>query len=431
MDMSIFVRYDIIGINMYRDRSPVYENGRYIERKLNYARADAEAMAGMLERSQVLCVDRSHAHLHTDAHATSEAVRRSLSRLFAPGQNLPSHSIALFYFAGHGLVDPIGGIHILLGCHDVDMKNPKNGGISLNEIYDWLQGSSATCSIAIIDACFSGGIDDPVRTVTNTPLDLANKAFGALYGQGDKSYVIFASCQANQQARESEEFQHGVFTQELLTGWRDGAAVQGGQEVVYINSLVGYLSQRFREHRQKPVLINHRDQPIPLAKCGAVSLSSTAGTHMASVPSRSTLMEIGQTPGIQQDPQRRPARSLNEQLKGQIKPLGIVATILVLCGLAIWVIPALHTPFLALVFALTIVAIPLGMVLKKASCAGMLLGVFLLLLLPGYSYSSFGWGKGVSFLDPVFSFMASLEWIFWLVLFLEIIVLAFAALDRS
>lgn len=427
MDTPAAIRYDIVGINFYHDRNPIYENGRWVERTLNYARADAESMAAVLEQSDALNVDRSHAYLHTDARATSEAVRRSLARLFAPGQNLPPNSIALFYFAGHGLVDPIEGTHILLGCHDVDMKNPKSGGISLNEVYDWLQGSSAACSIAIIDACFSGGIDDAARRVTATPLELASRAFGSLYGKGNKSYVIFASCQANQQARESEEYKHGVFTQELLTGWRDGAA-RDSQGVVYINGLIGYLSQRFKDHQQKPVLINHRDHPIPLGRHpGLVSLASTGGVQVSEQLEQKRTLTQSSSNFVFQRAAQKPSRSLREQLKGLAKPIGITAALLVVSGLLIWLVPPLQGSFFAVIFGLAILIIPGGMLLRKARLLGIPLGLLLLIFLPCYGYDYFHWGTGISLLELI----ANWEWVFWVALFIDIIVLSLAMLDRS
>ena len=125
--MPSVLRYEVVGINKYQDV-------RYLNKSLRFARADAEEIARVLHLSNAFHVDSANSALYTDEFATHEMVWRSLNSIFSPRQNLDSNTIALFYFAGHGLIDPIDEDRIMLGCYDVEIRNPNRGGISLNQI---------------------------------------------------------------------------------------------------------------------------------------------------------------------------------------------------------------------------------------------------------------------------------------------------------
>src|SRR6266581_6889 len=105
----------VVGINEYKDE-------RYREEaRLQYARADAEEIARVL-RLPAAAFQVEFIDLHTDGRATAGAVRESLQRVFAR-REYDRNTIALFYFAGHGLYNPKDD-RISLCCHNVDFKDP-------------------------------------------------------------------------------------------------------------------------------------------------------------------------------------------------------------------------------------------------------------------------------------------------------------------
>src|SRR5205807_1024872 len=146
--MGIMLRAVVVGINEYQDE-------RYRHKaRLRYASTDAQKIASLLRSSKMFTAEG--VTLLTNEEATRKTVRECLNSTFS-SRSFDSNTIALFYFAGHGIVNPHDQ-RISLCCHDVDFTDPEAGGIRLNDVYDWLASSSAECVIAIIDACFSGGM---------------------------------------------------------------------------------------------------------------------------------------------------------------------------------------------------------------------------------------------------------------------------------
>jgi uncharacterized caspase-like protein len=253
--MGVMLRAVVVGINEYKDE-------RYREKaRLRFASGDAKAIAGLLrspQTAQAFTVESLR--LLTDAEATRKAVRESLNSTFS-SRSFDSNTIALFYFAGHGVVNPHDQ-RISLCCHDVDFTDPEAGGIRLNDVYDWLASSSAECVIAIIDACFSGGM----ITGLVDHLSAAQRAMQAIealrYPEG-KTIAIFAACASDEAARERLKLGHGIFTYELLRGWRDGAA-QEKDGVVSLLGLANFLTRDLTKYTQKPQITIRGSRPITL-----------------------------------------------------------------------------------------------------------------------------------------------------------------------
>src|SRR5690348_9864663 len=174
------VRALAVGIDDYKDLN-------LLQKKLSYAAADAHAIGRTINQSNAFTVDKLE--MLTNEQATHQRIWHGLNEVFPPHLNFDSNTIAIFYFAGHGLRDPYGGERIFLGCYDVEVTNPMKGGIPLGNIHSLLLQSSAGCSIAIIDACFSGAIMS-LRVERETIAELARREFREMRGAGDKPIAI-------------------------------------------------------------------------------------------------------------------------------------------------------------------------------------------------------------------------------------------------
>ena len=251
--MAVMLRAVVVGINEYKDE-------RYRHKaRLRYASSDAQKMANLLQSSNMFTAEK--VTLLTNEDATRKKVRDCLNDTFST-RSFDSNTIALFYFAGHGIVNPYDK-RISLCCHDVDFADPEAGGIRLNDIYDWLASSSAECVIAIIDACFSGGI----VTSYVDHMSAAQRAMQAIealrYPEG-KTVAIFAACGSDESARERKSLEHGIFTYELLRGWRDGEAQEKKDGIVYLLGLANFLTQDLTKYTQKPQITIRGSRPIAL-----------------------------------------------------------------------------------------------------------------------------------------------------------------------
>ena len=264
--MGVMLRAVVVGINDYRNP----------RNRLRFASNDAFDFAEFLHRSTTFSVESIK--LLRDKEATRRAVWDNVENTFS-SRGFDSNTIALFYFAGHGIVND-SDKRILLGCQDVDASDPHAGSIRLNDIYDLLLSTSAECVIAIIDACFSGGL---VAGDVNHrgAAERAMQAIELLRHKEGKTIAIFAACTSEEAARERQTLGHGIFTYEILRGWRDGAA-QGKDGKVSLASLLGFLQQDATKFTQTPQMsIRGSSRPVLL---WAVEQSNTLGASPLASP---------------------------------------------------------------------------------------------------------------------------------------------------
>lgn len=415
MTQLMSVRAVVVGIDDYKDP-------RLLTRKLKYAAADARAVGRAIDQSTAFKVEKLASF--TNEKATHRQVWHSLNEVFPPHFNFDSNTIAIFYFAGHGMKDPIEGERIYLGCNDVEVANPMKGGIPLSNIYNLLLQSSAGCSMAIIDACFSGAIMDLKRIEHESPVELARKAIGAIKVADGKTIAIFAACRSEQSAREDDDRKHGIYTDELLQGWRDGKA-RDEEGRVQITGLADYLLKRFEDDEQtpssavlsaRPIIIWKHDPPAP----------GTVLTLPKPLPPRKQT-DVGGRIIIPTAPPEEP-KSWREHLREWSKPLICAAVAVLACGLSTVFVGPLRLGFFALIFGLDIIFTLIGIGVQRV--IGSLLALVQLLLLVGFAYQYFHWGAGIASITPVLAFMAGFLWLFWLIFVGELLFLIVILLNE-
>ncbi|HLZ59152.1 MAG TPA: caspase family protein [Ktedonosporobacter sp.] len=412
----------IVGINRYKDI-------HFRENPLLFARADAEEMATVIHRSSALRIEKDNLRLLINEEATRENVWYSLNQVFSTGSNFEKNTIALFYFAGHGVIDRIEGNNILLGCHNVDHIHPDQGGVRLNDIYNLAQRTSAACSIVIIDACFSGGLlGGGVRNITRVdheaPAQLARKAMAMVKAGDDKTIAIFTACAASQAAREDGDVKHGVYTHELLRGLRDGEA-RDENGTVDISGLSTYLGRRFAEDYDwqgprsvvlggRPVALSYGEPRVP-GTLQPLQIHPRAIQSLTRVEGRNILPP--QEPGI------KPVRpqSMQERLQASLRPGGIIAGVLLLFVLANMIFEPIRFFSLVVAFVLAILLPFAGLAMNRVF--GVVLIVAQALLLAGFAFQYFHGGVSttIPYIDGPLNFLASLLWLFWIVFVIETI----------
>jgi hypothetical protein len=419
MDSFKKVRAVIVGIDGYKDPN-------LLTKKLHYAAADAHAIARTIHGSNAFAVEKLV--VLTNEEATHQRVWHALNEVFPSHLNFDSNTIAIYYFAGHGMRDPFGGEHTFLGCYDVEVANPMKGGIPVGNIHSLLLQSSAGCSIAIIDACFSGAIIT-LRVEQETVAQLARREFRTMRGAGDKTIAIFAACRPEQSAREDIERRHGIYTDELLQGWRDGNA-RDEDGNVDVNGLAAYLNRRFAEDEQRPVsnvlsgrpaILWKHEPPAPGARLAPPE--PIAREKLLSITERVSMQQISQ------QVQEAEAIPLKERIRKLALPLAVAAAALLACGLSTIFVEPLRLGFFALIFGLDIILAITGIGIHRL--IGTLLAVVQLPLLAGFAYLYFHWGTGIVPVASVLAFLAGFIWLFWLLFAGEIVLLTVFVLDAS
>jgi len=138
---------------------------------------------------------------------------------------------ALFYFAGHGIINELGG-YIVTPDH-----RKYEEGVSMDDILKLANKSKIRDRIIILDCCKSGAIAEPnFNDGSITPIK--------------EGISILTACKKDEDADE-EVNGHGVFTNLLLDGLRGGAADLKGN--ISPGSLYAYIDQALGAHEQRPV----------------------------------------------------------------------------------------------------------------------------------------------------------------------------------
>lgn len=179
-----------------------------------------------------------------DSYITREYLKDAIQDLF-----VDESEIALFYYAGHGSYDALGGYLCTSEVERVDQ------GLSLNDLMGIVADSHAQNKIVILDSCFSGRVGNSNEMQNYSVLH--------------NGTTILAACDENQYA--SEENGHGIFTSLLIEALYGGAMnllgdVSPGNIYSYIDSSLGGWEQRpiFKANIKQFVSLRKNTPPISI-----------------------------------------------------------------------------------------------------------------------------------------------------------------------
>jgi uncharacterized caspase-like protein len=237
----------IFGIDRYADEKI---------RDLEFARADAEAVAAALSRG--VAAERQLSLL-VDERATKARIKRVITEEL-PRQIEPGDSV-LLYFAGHGSpevdgADAAPSVHIVV--HDTTYTQLYATSINVaSELAAWMRRLPARVVLVVLDASFNGagggrtfegpGLWSGPRLRRLERLSLAGLSLG---GQG----AMLTACGEKEVAREDRELRHGVFTHHFLETLRSDLRVGSPVTVAALHRQVSGRVRDATLGRQGPVL---------------------------------------------------------------------------------------------------------------------------------------------------------------------------------
>ncbi len=174
-----------------------------------------------------------------DDTITEELLHEHIERLFADPAD-----VALFFFAGHGLINKVGlGYLVTLYGHTY------NRGISLDLLVAYAARSPAKEKIIILDCCFSGNVG-------NLP------ALGPENALIPKGVSILASSSENQVAAGRPS--GGIFTSMVVEALKGGATDLLGN--VTVGDIYRYVDQLLDAWDQRPLFKANISRSIPIKK---------------------------------------------------------------------------------------------------------------------------------------------------------------------
>jgi hypothetical protein len=213
-------RYAIcVGINNYINAPSA---------KLSYAEADASAVCRILKDPTRGNFDEVIELL--DEQATKEAIRQNMDLLLQNPRREPD-DLVLIYFAGHGIRDNLGDLCLV--PHDFSYHSDGSFVFSsmlhAKEIEVSVNNCRSKNIILIIDSCHSGALG---RILGDIGTRMATNIF------------IIGATQSSEAAAESQQLQHGVFTECLLRAF-NLSPLQG--EWISLSQIVAFITEELKK----------------------------------------------------------------------------------------------------------------------------------------------------------------------------------------
>ncbi len=202
-------------------------------RPISSAILDVEAMRRVLEHPDMGAFDQVTVLPNPDKGSMEKAV----DDLFADRQK---DDLVLLYFSGHGL--KAQNARFFLSTRDTGRD--QNGGFRrakafpASELQKYITDSRSQRQIIILDCCFSGALVQgmPIKGEFNIQEEL-----------GGKGRAILTSSSPIEYSFESEDNDLSIYTKYLVEGIETGAADKDGDQLISVNELHEYASERVKE----------------------------------------------------------------------------------------------------------------------------------------------------------------------------------------
>ena len=219
----------LVGVKQYEDEEIP---------NLRYSAEDCQVLADALVEAttQFTQIDLKIHHDFALQSPSLESVRESLVQI-ATAAN--SSDTILFYFSGHGMLEP-DTQDVFLCLAETEKSHLQKTGLALQEILHLLGSCNAQNQLIWLDACHSGGMTLRSANIDNTfnPTLQLVEVLQQRAAQS-KGFYALLSCDNNQQSWEFPELEHGVFTYYLTRGLQGEAA--DSQGIISADGLYRYV----------------------------------------------------------------------------------------------------------------------------------------------------------------------------------------------
>lgn len=231
-----------IGIDRYRDRTL---------RPLSYAVSDCQELSEAL----VLATEKFKQReviVHHDSAPLSPDLKTVRGSLEYIAKAARSEDTVLFYFSGHGFLDPKTQQPVLC-LADTEKARLLETGLALQELLKFFSNCNAQRQLVWLDACHSGSatiLGSKEEAYANRGW-IATELVDVLRKRAaqNKGFYALLSCDAGQQSWEFPELGHGVFTYYLIRGLRGEAADDRGK--IEMDGLYKYVYHRTLQYVDK------------------------------------------------------------------------------------------------------------------------------------------------------------------------------------
>ncbi|TRU60105.1 MAG: caspase [Microcystis aeruginosa Ma_QC_C_20070823_S13] len=204
-------------------------------RPISSAILDVEAMRRVLEHPDMGAFDQHQVTVLPNPDKGS--MEKAVEDLFA---NRQQDDLVLLYFSGHGLKDQ--DAKFFLSTRDTGCYQNGNffraTALPASELQEYIKNSRSKRQIIILDCCFSGALVQgmPIKGEFNIQEEL-----------GGKGRAILTSSSPIEYSFESDNNDLSIYTKYLVEGIETGAADKDGDQLISVNELHEYASERVKE----------------------------------------------------------------------------------------------------------------------------------------------------------------------------------------
>ncbi|MDB9505663.1 caspase family protein [Microcystis aeruginosa CS-338/01] len=206
-------------------------------RPISSAILDVEAMRRVLEYPDMGAFDQVTDQVTVLRNPDKGSMEKAVEVLFA---NRQRDDLVLLYFSGHGLKDQKA--RFFLSTRDTGRD--QNGdfrratALAASKLQEYITDSRSQRQIIILDCCFSGALVQgmPIKGELNIQEEL-----------GGKGRAILTSSSPIEYSFESEDNDLSIYTKYLVEGIETGAADKDGDQLISVNELHEYASERVKE----------------------------------------------------------------------------------------------------------------------------------------------------------------------------------------
>ncbi len=226
-----------IGVSQYGDPSL----------RLQYAAADAQAFADVLQRQEHgPLYDTVHTAVLVDEGATRESILQALETFLG---NAAPVDVAVLFLAGHGIRTERPTAYYFL-TRAASPAAPHIAGLDMAELSRQLQRLHRNIPrmVVVLDTCHAGAVTQTTdRVLLGTDLAPALAPAEGLY--------ILTAARAGERSFELTQQQHGAFTAALLDGLSGAAAGADGLITVFgLASHASRVAQQLTNDQQRPYI---------------------------------------------------------------------------------------------------------------------------------------------------------------------------------
>ncbi|MEO0407445.1 MAG: GUN4 domain-containing protein [Cyanobacteria bacterium P01_A01_bin.135] len=223
---------------------------------------DLERMRSVLENPEM-----GGFEVETLTNPYAQTLREKMERFFG---DRSKEDVLLFYFSGHGALDPYVGNQLYLSTRETRKVNKQlveSSAVESARLHHYLVNSKSQQKVVILDCCFSGAVANFLQKGEDTTNLQQLKARGT---------VLLASCSAFNESYQTKcgvgaGVAQSLYTQYLVEGIETGAARQGQREWILAQDLHEYARKRFQTERaaaMEPqiIVLKQEGYGIPVAR---------------------------------------------------------------------------------------------------------------------------------------------------------------------